>query len=83
MLGTLWIYVANVIRLASVIVIVHFGGGNLFFIAHSIVGRLVFYVLVIILYYDVFTYSQLSQGLYRGFKNRIQRLKQRIRSTKG
>lgn len=82
-LGTLWIYVANVIRLVSVIMIVHFGGGNLFFLAHSIVGRLIFYVLVIMLYYEVFTFSQLSQGLYHIFKIRVQRFEQRIRSMRG
>lgn len=82
-LGTLWIYVANVIRLVSVIVIVHFGGGNLFFLAHSIVGRLIFYVLVIMLYYEIFTFSQLSQGLYHIFKIRVQRFEQRIRSMRG
>lgn len=71
--GTLWIYVANVIRLATVVVIVHFGGGNLFFLAHTILGRLVFYVLVIMLYYNVFTYSQISHSLYRNFKMHIQR----------
>ncbi|MDC4186096.1 exosortase family protein XrtG [Loigolactobacillus coryniformis] len=82
-LGTLWIYVANVIRLVSVIMIVHFGGGNLFFLAHSIVDRLIFYVLVIMLYYEVFTFSQLSQGLYHIFKIRVQRFEQRIRSMRG
>ncbi len=81
--GTVWIYLANIIRLMSVITIVHFGSGDLFFLAHSIVGRLIFYILVIILYYEVFTYSQLSQGLYRSFRNRVRRLKQRFKVTKG
>lgn len=81
--GTLWIYIANVIRLITVIIIVHFGGGQLFFLAHSIFGRLVFYILVIILYYDVFTYSQLSQGLYHAFKIKIDRFKRYIGTTKG
>lgn len=66
--GTLWIYVANEIRLMTVIVIVHFGGGDLFFLAHSVIGRIVFYVLVIILYYQVFTFSQMSHSLYLSFR---------------
>ncbi|MCI1553090.1 MAG: exosortase family protein XrtG [Levilactobacillus sp.] len=65
--GLVYIYAINVIRLCLVIIIVHFGGGQTFFIAHSIVGRLVFYVLVIALYYNVFTYSQLAHGIYREF----------------
>lgn len=82
-LGTLWIYVANIIRLISVIVIVHFGGGNLFFLAHSIIGRLIFYVLVIALYFEVFTYSQLSSGLYRNFKKKLKKIKYKFETRKG
>lgn len=66
--GTLWIYLANIIRLMTVIITVHFGGGDLYFLAHSIIGRFIFYVLVIVLYYEVFTYSQLSHNLYYSFK---------------
>ncbi|RRG09144.1 MAG: exosortase family protein XrtG [Lactobacillus sp.] len=69
--GILWIYLANVIRLMTVITITHFGGGNLFFLAHSVIGRMVFYVLVIVLYYNVFTYSQISHSLYNNFKARM------------
>jgi len=65
--GMLWIYLDNVIRLTIVVTIVHFFGPESFFIAHTIVGRLVFYVLVIILYYNVFTYSQMARGLYFKF----------------
>jgi exosortase family protein XrtG len=72
-IGILWVYMANVIRLMTVITMVHFGGGGIFFLAHSIVGRLVFYVLVIILYYQVFTYSQFSHNLYNQFKARFHR----------
>lgn len=73
-IGIVWIYVANVIRLATVITIVHFGGSDLFFLAHSIVGRMVFYLLVIILYYNIFTYSQISHSLYNNFKVRMRKL---------
>lgn len=65
--GLVFIYLSNVLRLIVVISIVHFGGGDAFFLAHSVIGRLVFYVLVIALYYNVFTYSQLSRGIYREF----------------
>ncbi|MGX6428723.1 exosortase family protein XrtG [Levilactobacillus yonginensis] len=72
-LGTLWVYLANVIRLLLVVILVHFGGANWFFTAHTIIGRLVFYCLIIMLYYNVFTYSQLSQSLYRNFKRHFSR----------
>ncbi|WP_261806696.1 exosortase family protein XrtG [Lapidilactobacillus luobeiensis] len=63
--GALWIYCANVIRLLLVVTLVFFGGDAWFFAAHAIIGRLVFYLLVIVLYYHVFTYSQVSQGAYQ------------------
>ncbi|RRK11674.1 exosortase family protein XrtG [Lactiplantibacillus garii] len=75
--GVLWIYAANVIRLATVIVIVHFGGGQLYFLAHSILGRLIFYVLVIVLYYNVFTFSQISHSLYLNFQAQLKRLRRK------
>lgn len=62
--GILWIYLDNVLRLTIVITIIHFFGPEAFFMAHTIIGRLVFYVLVIILYYNVFTYTQMARGLY-------------------
>lgn len=65
--GVLYIYAINVLRLVVVIIIVHFGGGETFFLAHSVIGRLLFYVLVIALYYNVFTCSQLARGIYREF----------------
>lgn len=63
-LGIMWIYLDNVLRLTIVTIIVHFFGPSSFFVAHTIIGRLIFYVLVIALYYNVFTYSQLTRGIY-------------------
>lgn len=68
--GLIWIYLDNVLRLSIVVVIVHFFGPESFFLAHTIIGRLVFYVLVIALYYNVFTYSQVARGLYFKFHPR-------------
>ncbi|MFV0559304.1 MAG: exosortase family protein XrtG [Enterococcus sp.] len=55
--GILWIYLANVMRLILVILLVHFNGSDFYFVAHTIIGRMFFYVLVIYLYYQTFTYS--------------------------
>lgn len=60
--GMLWIYFANILRLITVVLIVHFFGARFYFLAHSILGRLLFYVLVIILYYRTFTYSQIAKS---------------------
>lgn len=62
---------ANLIRLMSVIMLVHFFGADIFFFAHSILGRIIFYVLIITLYYNVFTFSQISHSLYRSVNKMI------------
>jgi len=67
-----------VLRLALIIVIVHFAGGGAFFIGHSIIGRMVFYILVIALYYNVFTYSQISHSLYQNFQKLVTGIKKRF-----
>lgn len=64
LIGIIWIYLANIIRLLVVIVIVHFLGSDYYFVAHSILGRLVFYILIICLYYKAFTSSQIRRNLY-------------------
>ncbi|WP_407888138.1 exosortase family protein XrtG [Levilactobacillus sp. N40-8-2] len=79
LLGVLWIYIANVLRLGLVVVICHFNGGQAFFLAHSILGRMLFYVLVIALYYNVFTYSQISKSLFAAFRSTIARWKVKLK----
>lgn len=58
-LGVAYILLANIIRLTVIALIIYLGGSGLLFVAHSIIGRVLFYTLVIILYYNVFTRSQL------------------------
>ncbi|MCH4168480.1 MAG: exosortase family protein XrtG [Streptococcaceae bacterium] len=55
--GLIWIYFANVVRLTLIILIVHLFGTEYFFLAHSIIGRIIFYILVVFFYYKVFTYG--------------------------
>lgn len=64
--GILWIFGANFIRLLLIISIVHYFGTSWFFLAHSILGRLVFYILVVYFYYKVFTFGQLSEHRQEG-----------------
>lgn len=62
-LGFLYIYLANIIRIFIIINIVYFFGSSTFFLAHSIIGRIVFYSMVIAFYYRIFTYSQIYKKL--------------------
>lgn len=68
--GSLWIFVANIVRLLLIAVIVKYCGVGSLFWAHSILGRLLFYALVIILYYNVFTRPQMINGLNQRFIRR-------------
>lgn len=58
-LGILWIFVANIIRLLLIITLVYFFGNDIFFFAHAIFGRIVFYSLTVIIYFNVFTRSHI------------------------
>jgi len=75
--GILWIYFANILRLLLVIGLVHFGGAGVYYWAHSLLGRIFFYLLVIILYYNVFTYSEISQNLYQNLLSRLPKWRRR------
>lgn len=57
-LGTLGIIMANVVRIIVICVMIYLGGTKVYFIAHAIVGRLLFYVLSVLLYFYVFTKPQ-------------------------
>lgn len=69
-IGTFWIFAANVIRLLLIVAIVKYCGSASLFWAHSVLGRLLFYTLVIILYYNVFTRPQMINGLHQRFLRR-------------
>lgn len=59
--GILWIMFSNIIRLFTICSIVHFFGNESYYIAHTTVGRLVFYGLSIWMYFRVFTKSQIKK----------------------
>ncbi|MCM1253730.1 MAG: exosortase family protein XrtG [Clostridium sp.] len=60
-IGIVWIIVANIIRLFSICVIINQFGNESYYVAHTIVGRLIFYALSIILYFYVFTRAQIRK----------------------
>lgn len=60
--GLIWIILANILRILLVVVSVKNFGVDSLFLSHSIIGRILFYILIIILYYDVFTKQQIIKG---------------------
>lgn len=66
-IGVIWIFAANILRVFIICMMVYYRGIGVFYLAHSIVGRLVFYVLSIILYFGVFTKSQINRQKVGGF----------------
>ncbi len=56
--GVFYLIFANALRITLICVVVHFAGPGAYFIMHAIVGRLFFYFLSILLYYFVFTKTQ-------------------------
>lgn len=57
--GSVAIVLANVLRIIVIAEIIHFGGTNCYYAAHSLVGRLLFYTLTVVLYFYVFTKPQI------------------------
>ncbi len=53
--GFIWIFIANVIRIFIICALIYFFGNSVFYFAHTIFGRLIFYALSIALYFLVFT----------------------------
>ncbi|WP_134644661.1 exosortase family protein XrtG [Weissella cibaria] len=56
--GVVYLLLTNMLRLTVTALIIHFLGLSSLIWAHVIVGRLIFYILTIILYFYVFTRSQ-------------------------
>lgn len=59
-LGVIGVMVANVLRLTIICIMIHVWGNDMYYLAHTIVGRMVFYVLSIMLYFYIFTRRQIK-----------------------
>ena len=66
-LGCIAIFFSNVIRITTICVIIMIWGNDAYYIAHTIVGRIVFYILAVLLYYYVFTHAQIIHQKVGGF----------------
>ena len=67
-LGFIWIFIANVLRIFIICLLIYFFGNSIFYFAHTIFGRLVFYAFSIALYYFVFTKSHIIRQKVGNFK---------------
>ena len=66
-IGSAYIVLANVIRIISICIIIHCFGASSYYIAHTFVGRIIFYGMSIALYFMVFTKSQIVRQKVGGF----------------
>jgi len=66
--GTGAIVLANVLRIIVICEMIHFGGTGVYYVAHSLVGRLLFYTLSVLLYFYVFTKPQIVRMKVGNFK---------------
>ena len=58
-IGVFYIIFANVIRILSIIFVVDTFGAEYYYLAHTFIGRLIFYTLTVSLYFIVFTKKQI------------------------
>lgn|GEM_PF-473529 len=61
LLGVLGVYLINLVRLSVVIILIHEFGRNMNYIAHTVFGRLVFFVLIVALYWRLITRPSLHR----------------------
>lgn len=61
LLGVLFLYLFNFVRIILILTILYFCGTSMYPLAHSFIGRIVFYILTILLYFKVFTQTQINR----------------------
>lgn len=59
-LGVIYVMAANVIRLFIVSIVIYRFGNNSYYVSHAIVGRIIFYILTILLYFYMLSYNQIK-----------------------
>ena len=59
-IGFLYIMLANSIRLLVVTYVIYRYGNNFYYTAHSVVGRIVFYILTVIFYFYMLSWQQIK-----------------------
>lgn len=62
MAGLLALFFINLVRLYTIVAIINIYGRNAMYIAHTLIGRLVFFFLAVIVYWYLFTRPSLRQA---------------------
>lgn len=60
-IGVVYIMLANALRILVICEMIHFFGTDVYYISHTIVGRIIFYGLSVLLYFYVFTKPHIVQ----------------------
>lgn len=58
-IGVFVVFVTNVLRIFVICLLIHLFGNDMYFFAHTVFGRIFFYICTIILYFYVFTKPQI------------------------
>ena len=66
-IGTLYTLVTNALRIVIICFVIHFCGTDYYYFAHTFVGRIVFYILQVVLYFYVFKRPQIKRTKTGGF----------------
>jgi len=61
LVGSIYIFAANVIRIFVIGLCIYLYGPKMYYTAHTIIGRIVFYSLSVVLYFRVFTKAQIKR----------------------
>ena len=67
-IGIIVIFTANIMRLFIICLLVYCYGNDIFYFAHTIFGRIIFYIFSIILYFYVFTRPHIIRQKVGGFQ---------------
>ncbi len=66
-IGCVVIFFSNVTRIFIICVMIRIWGNEVYFLAHTLIGRIVFYIFAVLLYYFVFTKAQIVRQKVGGF----------------
>lgn len=66
-IGCVVIFFSNVTRIFIICVMIRLWGNEVYYLAHTLIGRIVFYIFAVLLYYFVFTKAQIVRQKVGGF----------------
>ncbi len=67
-LGVVAMVLANALRITVICLMIHFCGIDMYYIAHTFIGRIVFYSLSVLIYFYVFTKPQIIKQKVGSFR---------------